>query len=127
MLTDSLTHSVLILPLHAAGTKWSMAKWIHVGRYAINNEKHQQIDQTVTSLPPPPKQDCEDHDARCDSWSYRGECHKNAEWMVGNPEKPGQCLASCLRCDVWKAHLARQHGLEVAGAKGTATGVEQKK
>jgi hypothetical protein len=37
-----------------------------------------------------------------------GECYKNEVWMVGTPSHPGNCLSSCLRCDVWKAHVALQ-------------------
>jgi hypothetical protein len=34
-----------------------------------------------------------------------GECYKNHAWMVGSPARPGHCLQSCLRCEIYSAHL----------------------
>lgn len=86
-----------------AGTKWSMAKWLHVGRYAVGNELWGAITQMENPMPKPPI-DCPDQHENCDGWSLAGECYKNHEWMVGNVTHPGHCLGSCIRCDVWKAH-----------------------
>ena len=33
------------------GTKWSAAKWIHVGKYAVAGEKPVAIDQTLNPVP----------------------------------------------------------------------------
>lgn len=55
-----------------------------------------------------------------------GECYKNEVWMVGTAEHPGHCLSSCLRCDIWKAHLALQKGLQ-AGKVQTESGAAERK
>jgi prolyl 4-hydroxylase len=103
-----------------------MAKWLHVGRYAVNKEPWQAIEQTEQPSPKVPEAtECEDKDTKCDQWSNTGECHKNAVWMVGTPSKPGNCLASCMRCDVWKDHLQLQQGLQAGGVQ-TAGAAEQK-
>jgi hypothetical protein len=46
--------------------------------------------------------------------------------MVGTAEHPGHCLSSCLRCDVWKDHLALQKGLQ-AGSVQTEAGAAERK
>lgn len=90
----------------AAGTKWAMVKWLHVGRYAMPGT---ETPAPLTFLDAPPTNhtasDCKDAHAKCNTWSLDKECQYNPTWMVGTPEMPGHCLASCLRCDVWHAHI----------------------
>lgn len=107
------------------GTKWAMAKWIHVGRFAVNGEAPLRIVQADQAMPiPADATECVDADSSCDSWSVRGECFTNEVWMVGTPSEPGNCLFSCMRCDIWKDHLKLQNGLQ-AGPQ-TAGEAEEK-
>jgi hypothetical protein len=92
-----------------AGTKYALVKWLHVGRFAMtHDEPTTSIETTVheASRAPPECVDAHTHAQQCEAWSMSGECYKNDGWMVGTPQRPGACLASCLRCDVWRAHLA---------------------
>jgi prolyl 4-hydroxylase len=90
-----------------------MAKWLHVGRYAVGHEPRGVLTQTDNPIPAP-QIDCPDMDERCDGWSLAGQCYKNPVWMVGNVTHPGHCLGSCIRCDIWKAHEALQKQAKVA-------------
>ncbi|KAG2448896.1 hypothetical protein HYH02_006244 [Chlamydomonas schloesseri] len=84
------------------GVKWSAAKWIHVGHYAMGNEQAEMIEQhpqpkvKPQNLPP----GCEDSDEMCPDWAEAGECERNASFMIGTRARPGRCVASCKRCDV---------------------------
>lgn len=85
-----------------------MAKWLHVGRYAVGNEPRGTIPQVENPIPKPPAVKCPDKFERCEGWSLAGECYKNPIWMVGNVTHPGNCLGSCIRCDIHEAHLKLQ-------------------
>lgn len=85
-----------------------MPKWLHVGRYAVGNEPRSVLTHTDDPIPKPPPVDCPDRDERCEGWSLSGECHRSAQWMVGNATHPGHCIGSCIRCDVWEAHQKLQ-------------------
>ncbi|GLI66473.1 hypothetical protein VaNZ11_010316 [Volvox africanus] len=84
------------------GIKWSAAKWIHVGHYAMGGERPESIEQhpqpkiKPQDLPP----GCEDSDEMCPEWADSGECERNASFMVGTRARPGKCVASCKRCDL---------------------------
>jgi prolyl 4-hydroxylase len=91
-----------------AGVKWSMPKWIHVGRYATAGEVPETVEQTVQVVPKHPGE-CEDENDSCDAWAVTGECDKNPGYMVGTVERPGACLKACGRCDMLKAFKAKQH------------------
>ncbi|PNH01678.1 Prolyl 4-hydroxylase subunit alpha-1 [Tetrabaena socialis] len=84
------------------GTKWSAAKWIHVGHYAMGSERPELIEQhpqpkvKAQDLPP----GCEDSDDMCPDWAESGECERNLSFMVGSRARPGKCVASCKRCDL---------------------------
>ncbi|KAG2489490.1 hypothetical protein HYH03_011943 [Edaphochlamys debaryana] len=84
------------------GVKWSMAKWIHVGHYAMGNEAAETIEQhpqpKVRSQDLPPG--CEDSDEMCENWAAAGECERNPTFMIGTRSRPGRCIASCKRCDL---------------------------
>jgi len=83
------------------GTKWSAAKWIHVGRYAVGGEKPVAIDQTLNPVPKTHLPGgCEDLHELCEVWAADGECTKNNVFMVGDKTRPGSCLVSCKRCDL---------------------------
>lgn len=97
-----------------------MAKWIHVSRYAIGNEPRGVVPQVENPIPKPPQVQCPDKFDRCEGWSLAGECHKNDVWMVGNVTHPGNCLGSCIRCDIWHAHLKQKDAGEDAGKVQTS-------
>ncbi|KAG2443592.1 hypothetical protein HXX76_001943 [Chlamydomonas incerta] len=84
------------------GVKWSAAKWIHVGHYALGGERPEMIEQhpqpkvRPSDLPP----GCDDGDDMCETWAESGECERNASFMVGSRARPGKCIASCKRCDL---------------------------
>ncbi|GFR44577.1 hypothetical protein Agub_g5852 [Astrephomene gubernaculifera] len=83
------------------GIKWSAAKWIHVGHYAMGGERPEMIEQhpqpkVRSDLPP----GCEDSDEMCPEWAESGECERNQGFMVGTRARPGKCVASCKRCDL---------------------------
>lgn len=88
--------------LMPSGVKWSMPKWIHVGRYATPGEQAQAIEQSIQQVPRQPG-DCEDYNENCDAWSVSGECDKNPGYMVGSVGQPGACLKACGRCDIMRA------------------------
>ncbi|KDD72104.1 hypothetical protein H632_c3860p0, partial [Helicosporidium sp. ATCC 50920] len=77
------------------GVKWSAAKWIHVGHFAMDGEKPMGLDLHPQPVHVP---GCEDADDRCPGWAERGECETNGTFMIGTPENPGHCIASCQRC-----------------------------
>jgi hypothetical protein len=83
-----------------------MVKWLHVGRYAIPGaEKPAPVTFLATPTTNHTASDCKDAHPTCDTWSLDKQCFYNTEWMVGTPDRPGHCLASCLRCDVWHKHI----------------------
>ncbi|KAL6518879.1 putative prolyl 4-hydroxylase 7 [Orobanche hederae] len=67
------------------GEKWSATKWIHV----------RSFDKAPVDLP---GGDCVDSDANCPAWAIRGECDKNALYMVGSEDSTGFCRKSCKVC-----------------------------
>lgn len=83
------------------GIKWSAAKWIHVGHYAMGGEKWERIEQHPQEVP---KHlfpiGCEDIDDMCGEWARAGECDKNPSFMVGSRAKLGKCIKTCNRCDL---------------------------
>jgi hypothetical protein len=94
------------LSLHA-GVKWSMPKWIHVGRYATAGEEVHAVEQSIQLVPKHPGE-CEDSNDNCDAWSVTGECDKNPGYMIGTAAQPGACLKACNRCDVLAAFKKQQ-------------------
>ncbi|KAG2489492.1 hypothetical protein HYH03_011945 [Edaphochlamys debaryana] len=84
------------------GIKWSMAKWIHVGHYAMGGERREAIDQHPQPKVHDPKlpPGCDDADEMCENWAADGECERNAMFMIGTRARPGKCIASCKRCDL---------------------------
>lgn len=94
--------------MHGAGVKWSMPKWIHVGRYAVPGEEAPQaIEQSIQVVPKRPGE-CEDTNDNCDAWAVTGECDKNPGFMVGTAAQPGACLKACSRCDILAAFKKQQ-------------------
>eukprot|EP00884_Botryococcus_braunii_P009280 jgi/Botrbrau1/18353/Bobra.0179s0078.1 len=91
------------------GVKWSAAKWIHVGHYAMGNEKPQEVlvKSQVVGKEVAPGVFCKDQNPSCFSWSEAGECKKNSGFMVGTARSPGACLASCGRCDLLTTNTAK--------------------
>jgi hypothetical protein len=55
---------------------------------------------------------CQCRRTECPVWAESGECEVNPGYMIGTKTRPGDCLASCGRCDI-AAHL---HG---GGTGGT--------
>jgi hypothetical protein len=100
----------------AAGTKWALVKWVHVGRYAVGNETPLPIKQVENPAPIVTGSNCKDSNTKCGNWSMHGECYKNQVWMVGTPKRPGHCLQSCVRCEIYDAHLEL---IRQSQAKGT--------
>jgi hypothetical protein len=105
-----------------------MVKWLHVGHYA---EPGKETPLPMANLGPPPTNhtasDCKNAHAKCDKWSLDKECFFNPEWMIGTPDRPGHCLSSCLRCDVWHAHInlvkrAQQNNAAQGSKAGQVTG-----
>lgn len=83
------------------GVKWSMAKWIHVGHYAMGGERAEGIEQHPQEVPKHSlPQGCEDLDELCYEWAQAGECERNPNFMVGTRARPGHCIKSCNRCDI---------------------------
>lgn len=82
------------------GEKWSAAKWIHVGHYAMGGEQSQDIKQHVQTMGNNPAGCADKDEEMCPSWAAAGECERNPVFMIGTRARPGQCLASCERCDV---------------------------
>lgn len=94
-------------------------KWVHVGRFAVGSETPLPISQVENPAPLPTGSLCKDSYAKCGNWSMTGECYKNHIWMVGTPARPGHCLQSCLRCDIYNAHL---NLIKLSQEKGTNSG-----
>jgi prolyl 4-hydroxylase len=100
------------------GIKWSAAKWIHVGHYAMGGEPEVAVQQTVQPVPKRLAPDgCEDLDDLCPEWLAAGECERNNMYMVGTRGRPGKCIKSCNRCDVVSTTgaEARQPNQEMRG------------
>lgn len=57
-----------------------MAKWIHVGRFAVGREARVTIPQNPNTYNKPKPAGCVDEDTRCEAWSTHGECYKNEVW-----------------------------------------------
>lgn len=70
------------------GEKWSAAKWIHVGHFALGNERPKEIHQHVQ----PKHVGCKDADSKCAEWAAQGECDNNPAFM------DTQCPESCGKC-----------------------------
>lgn len=85
------------------GTKWSMQQFIRVGCYSPDSTA-QPTRQTQNPAPLLPMVDCSDHMPGCAKYKLQ-QCYWQEALMVGNATHPGQCLATCMRCDVWRAHL----------------------
>lgn len=86
------------------GIKWSAAKWIHVGHYAMGaGERAEAIEQHPQEVPKHTYPvGCEDIEEACYEWAQAGECEKNPSFMIGTKEKLGKCIQSCNRCDLVK-------------------------
>eukprot|EP00201_Polytomella_parva_P009975 CAMPEP_0175066742 /NCGR_PEP_ID=MMETSP0052_2-20121109/16690_1 /TAXON_ID=51329 ORGANISM="Polytomella parva, Strain SAG 63-3" /NCGR_SAMPLE_ID=MMETSP0052_2 /ASSEMBLY_ACC=CAM_ASM_000194 /LENGTH=290 /DNA_ID=CAMNT_0016333503 /DNA_START=318 /DNA_END=1187 /DNA_ORIENTATION=+ len=98
------------------GTKWSAAKWIHVGHYAMGGEKAERIEQSSENrLKKGSGGKCRDKNEMCEEWSSAGECDSNSVFMVGTDGNPGACLDSCNRCDLdplyKRSMLSRKAGM----------------
>ena len=92
------------------GTKWSAAKWIHMAPFAVDGQKPVAFEEIVSKRKASTRNvgDCIDVDDNCEYWNKLGECEKNANFMVGTPSNPGQCLKSCNRCDVAQKELDKR-------------------
>lgn len=91
--------------LFAAGTRWSLQKFLFVGRFA---EKGETPQDTVTTINPEPLSswaDCRNQDPTCDTRWRDYSCYTNQTYMLGNVTHPGECLSTCMRCDIWQEHL----------------------
>lgn len=55
------------------GTKYSMAKWIHVGHFAVGGERPVAIEQEIQPLSRPASGACEDKSEFCGHWAAAGE------------------------------------------------------
>lgn len=44
---------------------------------------------------------CDDDEEACPEWATSGECERNPSFMVGTRQRPGRCLLSCKRCDLF--------------------------
>jgi hypothetical protein len=99
-----------------------MPKWLHVGRYALPGEPGgDAIEQVIQPLPSVAG-DCADTNDNCEAWSVTSECDKNPAFMLGSIERPGACLKSCGRCDIFKAWKAAQLAATAKLAGGAAAG-----
>jgi hypothetical protein len=61
--------------------------------------------------------------SECPVWAESGECEANPGYMVGNKNRPGDCLVSCARCDLLPAPGAAARRLKAglrAGDSSTA-------
>lgn len=88
--------------LHSAcpvikGVKYSLAKWIRTRPMRLQDEVDRDIDAAERLAG---EGACRDRRAECTEWASRGECAKNAGYMVGSAEEPGACLWACERCDI---------------------------
>jgi prolyl 4-hydroxylase len=72
-----------------------------VAHFAMDGEKPQEVHRVVHAPPPPPVPSwCKDKRSECPVWAESGECQVNPKYMIGTAESPGDCLASCARCDL---------------------------
>lgn len=69
---------------------------------------------------------CIDSEQLCADWSESGECERAPAYMVGTAERPGKCVKSCGRCDLFvtaattAANAGRSN--DAAGDKAAAIG-----
>lgn len=84
-----------------------MQKFVHIGTFAEKGSgvKAQDIHPTINPAPVEPAADCPDMDSECGIKAMKKECHTDRGWMVGDAARPGHCLSTCLRCDIWRQHL----------------------
>lgn len=76
------------------GIKWSAAKWIHQSHYNMGDKFDLKPEAPLG------RGECKDVNEMCSVWAAQGECTNNPAYMVGNSQRPGNCLLSCKRCDV---------------------------
>ena len=63
------------------GEKWSATKWMHVGAFGVGADAQKAAWGA-----------CVDADTRCEQWAAKGECQKNAKYMLTS------CRKACKTC-----------------------------
>jgi prolyl 4-hydroxylase len=117
----ALDGSVERRALHGAcpvvrGVKYSLAKWMRTKPMRLQDSVDAEIDAAERLMG---RGACRDLREECAEWAARGECGKNARYMVGDAGDPGACLWACERCDV-VAGGGQKEGAE--GEAGTGGG-----
>jgi len=73
------------------GEKWSATKWYHNGEFGDTGEMEMFASMRAEFK-------CEDEHKDCAAFAERGDCLKNAPWMVGGHKTPGKCMKTCKAC-----------------------------
>lgn len=72
-----------------------------MAHFAMDGETPKEVHRVIHAPPPPPVPSwCKDKRTECPVWAESGECVVNPGYMIGTAARPGDCLASCARCDL---------------------------